>query len=291
MNLLNQKYSKEVSDIIKSSAQYPSLTKAEDGTMYVCYQEYKDGHDCIVAGVLNQEKDTFSEVERISGEGEALKPVCVSSGNQIWYAWGECRNQVWGIYYRSYENGVYGEIHCAEEGEALFYPCLYAKDGIVYLLWNRQSSNAGEIVLSTIDEEGIHDVQVVSTSKETYRPSICITEDHTIYVAYDSFNGTTYDVIVRACKDQVWTEEKVVNTSKTAWATQPLLASLKDKALVCWYDFNHGSDFSYHSAVVFEKDGKANVEESCCFARGIDWYEDIAISSNAKGEVAFSYSW
>lgn len=37
MNLLNQKYSKEVSDIIKSSAQYPSLTKAEDGTMYVCY--------------------------------------------------------------------------------------------------------------------------------------------------------------------------------------------------------------------------------------------------------------
>ena len=27
MNLLNQKYSKEVSDIIKSSAQYPSLTK------------------------------------------------------------------------------------------------------------------------------------------------------------------------------------------------------------------------------------------------------------------------
>ena len=91
-----------------------------------------------------------------------------------------------GIYYRSYENGVYGEIHCAEEGEALFYPCLYAKDGIVYLLWNRQSSNAGEIVLSTIDEEGIHDVQVVSTSKETYRPSICITEDHTIYVAYDS---------------------------------------------------------------------------------------------------------
>ena len=73
MNLLNQKYSKEVSDIIKSSAQYPSLTKAEDGTMYVCYQEYKDGHDCIVAGVLNQEKDTFSEVERISGEGEALK--------------------------------------------------------------------------------------------------------------------------------------------------------------------------------------------------------------------------
>ncbi len=291
MNLLNQKYSKEVSDIIKSSAQYPSLTKAEDGTMYVCYQEYKDGHDCIVAGVLNQEKDTFSEVERISGEGEALKPVCVSSGNQIWYAWGECRNQVWEFTIEAMKMECMVKFTVRKREKPCFIHVCMQKMELYICYGIVNPAMRVKLFYQRLMKKVFMMYRWFPLQKETYRPSICITEDHTIYVAYDSFNGTTYDVIVRACKDQVWTEEKVVNTSKTAWATQPLLASLKDKALVCWYDFNHGSDFSYHSAVVFEKDGKANVEESCCFARGIDWYEDIAISSNAKGEVAFSYSW
>lgn len=291
MNELNQKYSKEVTDIVAASGQYPCVTQTEDGQMYVCYQEYKDGHDVIKAGKLNQNKGEYTEAIQISEKGEALKPVCIADGNRVWYAWGECKNQVWGIYYRSYENGAYGDIHCAEEAEALFYPYLYARGGKVYLLWNRQSSNAGEIVLADIDEIGVHNVQVVSTSKEVYRPSYCMTDDGTAYVTYDSFNGTNYDVVVRACKEGLWTEEKVVSTSKTAWAAQPLVASLKDKVLVCWYDFNHGSDFSYNSAVVFEKDGQIVAEEPYCIARGIDWYEDVAISANSKGEVVYSYSW
>lgn len=201
MNELNQKYSKEVTDIVAASSQYPCMTQTADGQMYVCYQEYKDGHDVIVAGLLNQNKGEHTQATQISLDGEALKPVCVADGNRVWYAWGECKNQVWGIYYRSYENGVYGEVHCAEEAEALFYPCLYAKNGVIYLLWNRQSSNAGEIVLATIDENGVKNPQVISTSKETYRPSYCMADDGTAFVTYDSFNGTNYDVIVRVCKD------------------------------------------------------------------------------------------
>ena len=291
MNELNQKYSKEVTDILAASCQYPCITQTEDGQKYVCYQKYKNGHDVIVAGTLNQEKGEYVQGTQISQDGEALKPVCVADGNRVWYAWGECKNQVWGIYYRSYENGVYGEIQCAEEADALFYPCLYAKDGVVYLLWNRQSSNAGEIVLATIGRDGLQNSQVVSCSKETYRPSYCMTDDGTAFVTYDSFNGINYDVIVRIRKEGKWSDEQVVSTSKTAWAAQPLIASLNDKALVCWYDFDHGSDFSYNSAVVFEKDGQVAVEEPCCIAKGIDWYEDVAISANSKGEVAYSYSW
>lgn len=259
--------------------------------MYVCFQEYKDRHDVIAAGILDQNKGEYVNAEKISGEGEALKPVCIADGNKVWYAWGECRNQVWGIYFRSYENGVYGDIHCAEEGEALFYPYLYAKNGTVYLLWNRQTSNCGEIILATIDENGVHNAEVISASKETYRPSFCITDDGVLFVTYDSFNGVSYDAIVRICKDGKWSKEQVVNLPNNAWATQPLIVSLKDKALVCWYDFNHGSDFSYNSAVVFEKDGEAIVEDHFCIARGIDWYEDVAISANTKGEAVYTYSW
>lgn len=291
MNELNQKYSKEVTDIVAVSGKYPCMTQTADGKSYVCYQEYKDRHDVIVAGVLTQEKEEFTNGTVISGEGEALKPVCVADGNRVWYAWGENRDQKWGIYYRSYENGVYGEIQCAEEGEALFYPYLYSKNGVVSLLWNRQHSNSAEVVMGTIGESGVENIQVVSSSKEVYRPSYTMTDDGTGYVTYDSFNGKNYDVLVRAYRDGVWSEEKVVSTSKTAWAAQPLVASLKDKVLVCWYDFNHGSDFSYNSSVIFLKGNELVVEEPHCIGRGIDWYEDIAVAENSKGEVVFSYSW
>lgn len=291
MNRLNEKYSKEITDIVKVSGQYPCLTQTTDGTKYVCYQEYKDRHDVIVAGVLTQEKGEFVKGTVISQEGEALKPVCVAEGNRVWYAWGECKNQKWGIYYRYFENGVYGEVKCAEEGEALFYPYLYSKNGKVYLLWNRQGSNRGEIVLGNITKAGITNIEVVSVSKEVYRPSLTITNDEIIYVSYDSFNGKNYDAIVRAYRNGSWTEEKKVSTSETAWATQPLLASLGEKVLVCWYDFNHGSDFSYNSSVIYVENGDIISEEPYCIARGVDWYEDIAISENSKGEIAFSYSW
>lgn len=291
MNELNQKYSKEVTDIVAVSGQYPCLTRTEDGQMYVCYQELKGNHDTIMAGPLDQQKDMYTQAVRISGEGEALKPVCAADGNRVWYAWGECRNQVWGIYYRSYENGSYGEIHCAEEAQALFYPCLCVKDGTVYLLWNRQSGNAGEIVMAVITEEGLKDLQVISEAKEVYRPSMCVTDEGRIFVAYDSFNGTNYDIIVRSCKDGLWTPEQIISTSETAWASQPLAAALGDKALVCWYDFDHRSAFSYNSAEVWAEDGRVAAEEPFCIAKGIDWYEDVAISANSRGQVAYSYSW
>ena len=115
MNELNQRYSKEVTDIVAVSGKYPSIAQTTDGKTYVCYQEYKDRHDVIVAGVLTQEKGEFLEGAVISQDGEALKPVCVADGNRVWYAWGENKNQKWKIYYRSYENGVYSEVQCADE--------------------------------------------------------------------------------------------------------------------------------------------------------------------------------
>lgn len=291
MNELNKKYSKVVTDIVSASSQYPCMTQTEDGQKYVCYQEYKDGHDRIMAGILTQDKETYTEGTQISGDGEALKPVCAADENRVWYAWGECREGKWGVYYRYYENGRYSDVFCAEEAEALFYPYLYVKGGNVYLLWNRQFTHAGEIVMAEIGENGIKNLQVVSQSKEVYRPSFCILDDGTKVVAYDSFNGVSYDVIVRMCRGGNWTEEQVISGADGAWSTQPLAASLKEKALVCWYDFDHGSDFSYHSAVIRETGGNIVVEEPCCIARGIDWYEDVAIAENEKGEIAFSYSW
>lgn len=285
-----QNNSKVLTDIWNTSSLYPCITLNTAGQKFACWQNYKNRHDTIMAGPLNNDQG-YIEADTISGDGDALKPVCIADGEKIWYAWGECRDRIWGIYYRSYENGAYGEIHCAEQGDALFYPYLYAKDGITYLLWNQQDSNAAEVVVSVIEESGVKSKEVVSRVKEAYRPSFCISDHGTAYVAYDSFNGVNYDIVVRCCEDGRWSEEKVISTTKTAFSTNPLVIALHDEILVCWYDFDRASAFSYHSAVVGMENGELTAGEDCCLAEGIDWYEDIAVSANTKGEAVFAYTW
>lgn len=290
MGNLGQRNSKVLTDIWNTSSLYPCITQDASGQKYVCWQNYKNGHDCVLAGQLSA-KEGYVQTTCISGDGEALKPVCAANGKKIWYAWGECKDHIWGIYYRSYENGIYGDIHCAEKGNALFYPYLYTKDDVTYLLWNRQESNAAQVVAAVIGENGLENKEVISCAKEAYRPSFCISDDHTAYVAYDSFNGTNYDIIIRCCKNGRWSEEKVISTTKTAFSSNPQVAALKDQILVCWYDFDHASAFSYHSAVVSTENAELIPGEDVCIAKGIDWYEDVAVSANSKGEAVFAYTW
>ncbi len=294
MNELNQKYSMELTDIWQSSCQYPAAAMTEDGSLYVCWQEYKNRHDTAWAAKMEDGKP--GHPVRLSLSGEALKPVCAAQGNKVWYAWSECDPAehgigTWHIYYRWYENGEYGPVKCAESGEALFYPFLYINKDDVYLLWNRQGTHKGEILMAVLGAEEETKTEIISLSEECYRPYLCITEDGVKYVVYDSFNGTNYDILARACVDGVWTPEQKVSTSETAWASCPAAAAAKDRAVVCWYDFDHGAAFSYHSAELRVVDGILQTENRVCFAEGIDWYQDVDIASNRKGQIVYTYSW
>lgn len=289
MNELNLKNSILLTDIEQHSSQYPALAKTSDGRLHFCWQVLEHGHDAVWAAVMEQGEQKAAV--QISAEGEALKPVCVADGDKVWYAWGECKNRIWGIYYRCYADGSFSPIVCAAEGEALFYPCLYEKEGVVRLLWNSQGSYTGQIHLAVLGVDNVVSQEVVSVSPECYRPSFCITETGCSYVAYDRFNGSNYDVLVRTCEAGRWSDEQIISTSETAWAACPVLTSLGNEALVCWYDFDHGAAFSYHGAAVQRQGEELAVLDRTCFADGIDWYQDVAIASNKQGEAVFSYSW
>lgn len=294
MNELNKIYSMQLTDIWQTSCQYPAAAMTKDGSLYVCWQEYKNQHDTLWAAKLEDGKT--GPAVRLSLSGEALKPVCAAQGSRVWFAWGECDKAAhgtgtWHIYYRWYENGELGSVQCADSGEALFYPHLSVGGDQVYLLWNRQGTHAGEIVMGVLREDGISETEVISVSDECYRPCLCVTEDGIKYAVYDSFNGTNYDILARACIGGTWTPEQKVSTSETAWASCPVAAAAGNRAVVCWYDFDHGAAFSYHSAELHVSDGLLQVTHNVCFAEGIDWYQDVDIASNSKGQIVYTYSW
>ena len=75
MSEFMKKRSFEITDIEKNSSQYPGICMDTEGKVYVCWQEYKEGHDAIYAGWLKDGQ--IQDKTRISGEGEALRPVMI----------------------------------------------------------------------------------------------------------------------------------------------------------------------------------------------------------------------
>lgn len=100
----------------------------------------------------------------------------------------------------------------AARGEALFYPFLFEADGRLALVFNEQGKGYSGCVLCWVDEDGISSKEVVSLAGKAYRPTGCRGGDGNLYIAYDSFDGNRYDVLVRVRTEAGWSGETRVNT-------------------------------------------------------------------------------
>ena len=143
----------ELTDIKKGSSQYPGIAMGRDGKCHVCWQEFKNRHDAVYAGYL--EDGAVRGKTRLSGEGEALRPVVCAAGDTVWYAWSEWGDGEWKILLRYHKQGSYSPIMTAARGEALFYPFLFEADGRLALLFNEQGKGYSGCVLCWVDEDGI----------------------------------------------------------------------------------------------------------------------------------------
>lgn len=278
----------ELTDITDNSSQYPGITIGEDNVCYVCWQEYKKRHDAVYAGWIKD--GAVQNVTRLSGEGEALRPVCCAFGGAVWYAWSEYGDGEWQILARYCKNGLYSPIITVAEGEALFYPYLFTDHGRLAVTFNEQSKGCSTCVLYWLKEDWISDREVLSVSEKAYRPTGCQGGDGNLYVSYDVFNGSRYDVYVRVKYADEWSDEIQVNTSGQ-WATRPVVTASAGGAVVCWYEYGDLAEFSYCTADIQVKDGAAVAGAVNVLAANINWYHDISAASNRKGTTVFAYTW
>lgn len=287
--------SRELTDIRDNSSQYPGIVMGEDGTCHVCWQEFKNRHDAVYAGRM--EAGCVQEKTRISGEGEALRPVICAYGHVIWYAWSESVCGNWQILARYYKDGAYSPIITVAKGEALFYPFLYVEGSRLAVVYNDQGKGFSRCVKQYLSEQEISEAEVVSEAKEAYRPTGCVGGDKNTYLAYDSYRKdlgegrkNTYDIFVRVCTGDGWSGEVKVNRTDF-WATRPIVIPTADGAAVCWYEYGDLAVFSYCTADVRVEDGQVVCEHYKTLSSNKNWYHDISAASNKKGTNVFAYTW
>lgn len=287
--------SRELTDIRDNSSQYPGIVMGEDGTCHVCWQEFKSRHDAVYAGRL--EAGCVQGKTRISGEGEALRPVICAFDHAIWYAWSESACGDWQILARYYKDGAYSPIITVAKGEALFYPFLYVEGSRLAVVYNDQGKGFSRCVKQYLSEQEVSEAEVVSEAKEAYRPTGCVGGDKNTYLVYDSYRKdpgegrkNTYDIFVRVSTGDGWSGEVKVNRTDF-WATRPIVIPTADGAAVCWYEYGDLAVFSYCTADVRVEDGQVVCEHYKTLSSNKNWYHDISAASNKKGTNVFAYTW
>lgn len=286
-NAIN-KESFELTNILAANCQYPDLLLDTQGNLHVSWQEYSKGHDSVHTARL--EKQSTVDVRRISGDGDALRPILCAFDGGVWSIWSECINRSWSILAREQKNGVYGNVITVDTSEAAFYPSACCHQGRLLVFWTEQGKGFSRIVARALGANGVGEKEIVSTVQKAYRATACSGGDGNLYVAYDTFNGKNYDLLARVKTAAGWsTEHKVSNNAD--WASNPIVISAADGATVGWYDFGALATFSYLTADLTVKDGAVQSSTPDRITEGVDWYQNIAMSSNKNGVAVFAYTW
>ncbi len=277
-----------ITDLDQESCQYPDLTVTDDGKTYIIWQEMKNSHDRIVAGELVDGK--IVDQVQLSGDGQGLMPKAHAINGTVWFGWVEKIDENWCVFVRSFQNGRYEEAIQLHASEANFYPSLSDDGERLIVAWSSQGAGTSETCIKMVLGREVSELMKVSQSKKTYRPMASVDLEGNLYVVYDRFNGTYYDLITRVKIDGNWSEEQVVG-KKEDWATYPKVKQLKDGVQVFWYDFGREARFSYNSCILRVQNQQVVVQNVEEISNGVDWYQDISLDTNQNGIAVCAYTW
>ena len=321
-----------ITDIWASSCQYPLSVTDATGLTWLAWQEFSDGQDRILAARMpsitpsgsagsGTPQSGMKDTLVLSGKGQALRPVAVHLDSSIWFAWSEWRDKQWQICLRPLRDGKPGAELVLEQGQALFEPDLCIAGGRLAVSWMSQGPRSSAIRLAWVNADGSFDTaatQTISTSPECYRPSLAAGGDSRLYVVYDRFNGTGYDLVSQDCQlpgsdaspaghagsaapdrqprgttpsKASWTNETVISSIPGRWASAPQAARTREGIVVGWYDYGAGAAFAYRSIDLRRQDGKLVQGLVQTLVQGVDWYHDISLHSDSQGNAAFAYTW
>lgn len=275
-----------LTDIWQNSCQYPEVTVNSRNETFVVWEAYLNHRETIqFARIVNHQP--IEEVT-VSGTGLALRPSLHTFNDKVIMAWSEFENGLWQLCVREYQDGVFGAVQVVDCGEALFYPSV--KDDGVHpvVVYSRQGVGFSDTILATLAETVT--LEKVNTSVKTYRPCFDHDDQGNCFVAYDLYNGTNYDVVVRAKIEGVWSEEIKLNQT-AIYSTHPVMCSLGSKVTIAWYENGKHCYFSNNVVDVQVAAGHVELSGYTVLTENRNWYNNIDITANAKGYTIVTYTW
>jgi hypothetical protein len=187
---------------------FVSSVQTPDGTVYVAYAAYYDGHDQI--RVHKQMPDgrwsTRTNVPLVNGDADIWMPqLAVDAQNRLWVIWCEQTGRSaqksgnWDLYARALEGQQWGPIvRLTDDPRPDINPHVFSDaEHRIHIVWQAHPENNGDIQYCRFDGKAwSKPLAVTSDAESDWYPHGAVDSQGKVWVAFDSYRNGDYDVFL-----------------------------------------------------------------------------------------------
>ncbi len=227
---------------------YPALTEAQDGTLWMAYQSWADGADRIF--VRRFISGTWSRPEAVTdSSGDYFRTAIAQDGaGRVWVVWAAQVDSNFDLYARSFDGKRWSSVErlTSAPNADIFQTMIRDAQGNLYLAY--QSARAGnfDIYMRIFDgRRWSPEIQVSSDPADDWEPALAAAPDGTVTILWDTYARGNYDVVART-----WHQGKLgpVFPVAESGASEARVSAQYDRQGRLWIawdegDWNWGKDY------------------------------------------------
>lgn len=186
---------------------YPAIAAGPDGAVTVAWVAYRNQADEIFVRTLRS--GAWSDPERVTERAGDLFSVAAAydGRGRLWVVWSERTGQNWHLKARSFAGGAWSGIETLTSGPGnnLFHRLIADREGNLHLVWQSARRGRWDIYyLRRTGESWSREVNLSDPAKEQrandWSPDIAADSKGTVWVAWDSYDGGSYNIRMRAIR-------------------------------------------------------------------------------------------
>jgi len=251
-----QRVSPPVSETPDDEHDFPSMTLARDGTVWVAWQAYHRAND--LEGKREKGDQVWARHTTASGwsrpfrltEGETdvfQTAVAEDSAGKVWVVWSERDGQSWDLYARHWDGSNWSGREKLTSGGTpnTFHRLVADRKGDLNLVWISHPDGRARVMWSKLSE-GRWSKPADISGPSAWMPAVAVDSANNLYVAWDSYGAGNYDILLRKVgADGALGEVRQVTRSPRFQAHASLAVDKSDRVWVAWDEsgVNWGKDW------------------------------------------------
>ncbi len=238
---------------------FASVAQAKDGTLYVAYAAYYNGHDQVRLHrrLENGRWSTRTMVPLVRGRADIWMPqIAVDNEDRVWVIWGEQTGQSkgktgnWDLYARAMIGNKWSKlIRLTDDLKPdINHHVAVDADRNIHVVWQAHPDNNGDIQYCRFDgNEWSKPLAVTADDESDWYPRVAVDHEGTAWIVFDSYRNGDYDVFLTNVKGKDLGFVVPIADSKYYEAHASIACTPDGRVWVAWEQggYNWGKDQGY----------------------------------------------
>ena len=228
---------------------YDASIATEGGRTFLAWLEFEPGRGDVIWFCVRDEHGKWLERERITAEpGDYASPtLTLDAEKRLWLSYEAGRKDDWNVMLttRRADGGFAPvvRVNAAGTGPHLHHRVAASPTRGVWIVWQGDGGGQFDVFARRLlappdaaaaDEAATRIVKVSASPRGDWHPAIAITPDDTAWVAWDSHDGTSYNILARECRGGSWGDILAVTSSPNFNAHAQLAADRTGRVWLAW---------------------------------------------------------